>query len=575
MREEIALPEDKQKLFEAMFTAPVSTNELTETIFSEFEKIFEGEDSFVKGDFSTPEIEEDATEYRDKLQDAVLFRTEGMEQLRVGINSILIIDLPEEQTTPLPEPYFYWLDIENVIDIELTRVRAVRQQDGERTDNYKVEYIMFEEQEGIIAFFDEEHYFVFEQDDKGNYTLLRKEPHSFYKENGELISGLGQTPARFFWTNSLHSSNPYVKESPISKSLGELDYLLWYKTAQKCSDASSPFPIYSVMVGQCENRNEQGNVCVNGFIEYVHVQEGSEPIVEMRPCPACSGKKLVGAGTLVTYPAPDGEEQRIDLRNPVQVLYPEVDALDYIDKRIDTMEDDIFYSCTGWGGDSGQNNTQAKNRDQIHAGFESKITVLNRIKQNIEQAHHWALDGVYRLRYGTSYSGLTLNYGTKYYLKDEEAQREEYKVSKASGMPLYELQRQREELSHYQHRNNPLMLERDKIMMHLEPFPDLSIEQIVNLYNTAPMLVSTEELNLKLRLNELVKRFEREQMNIVGFGSLLEFSKKIEIIRETLLTYIQNESTRRKTAEPERFAGSETSGADSRRSGNNAGQPRR
>lgn len=575
VKNDIALPEDKHKLFEAMFTAPMSTTELSESIFSEFEKIFESEDVFIKPEFENPDLEQDAEEYRNALQDDLLFKTEGMEQMRTGINSVLIVDLPplDKQTGPKPEPYFYWLDIENVIDIELTRVRSVKT-GNERTDTYKVEYIIFEESDNEIAVFDEEYYRIYIKDENGN-LILKEEPqqHTIYDDAGKVVEGLGQCPARFYWTTSLHSSNPYVKASPISNSLGELKYLLWYKTAQKCSDAFGPFPIYSAMKGKCNYTNEQQSPCVSGYTEYVHNIEGEEPRIEKRKCPACNGKKLVGAGTVVNYPAPDGESHTLDLRNPVQVLYPQRDALDYIDERIDSMEDDIFYNCTGWGGDSGQNNSQAKNKDQIHAGFESKETILNQVQTNVESAHGWALDAIFRIRYGKAYKGLTLNYGTKHYLKDENIKLQEYSEKKKAGMPHYELQKDREELSYYQHRNNPDMRERDRILMHLEPYPDQSIEQLILLKEKVPMAVDDEKFLLKLNFNEVIKRFEREQMNVVTFGSLLEFDKKIEIIKDTLKTYLQDEFTRAKTIEAERNAGNTAFGATQRNPGNDTGQP--
>ena len=38
--------------------------------------------------------------------------------LKTEINSILVCDLPSEQKGDKPEPYFYWVRIEDVIDFE-------------------------------------------------------------------------------------------------------------------------------------------------------------------------------------------------------------------------------------------------------------------------------------------------------------------------------------------------------------------------------------------------------------------------------------------------------------------------
>ena len=50
-------------------------------------------------------------------------------------------------------------------------------------------------------------------------------------------------------------------------------------------------------------------------------------------------------------------------------------------------------------------------------------------------------------------------------------------------------------------------------------------------------LASAEQLMLKLDFSDFVKRFERENMNIVEFGENIAYDTKIGIIRERLMEY--------------------------------------
>jgi hypothetical protein len=50
-------------------------------------------------------------------------------------------------------------------------------------------------------------------------------------------------------------------------------------------------------------------------------------------------------------------------------------------------------------------------------------------------------------------------------------------------------------------------------------------------------LASKEELMLKLNFSDFIRRFERENMNIIEFGSAQAYDRKIQTIREKLMQY--------------------------------------
>jgi hypothetical protein len=64
----------------------------------------------------------------------------------------------------------------------------------------------------------------------------------------------------------------------------------------------------------------------------------------------------------------------------------------------------------------------------------------------------------------------------------------------------------------------------------------LTAKEVTDLH--AAGVVSDEDLKLKLNFTNLIKRFERENLNIVEFGTALNYADKIKRIKDTLTTYI-------------------------------------
>jgi hypothetical protein len=114
--------------------------------------------------------------------------------MQVSPNSILIIDLPVEQTSLRPEPYFYWLEIENVIDYS-------------SPDGNQIDWIIFKQPDNKIAVFDDTYIRVYQLNEKNEISSLIS----------EAVHALGYCPARFFWSTQLNETNKDLKKNPITK----------------------------------------------------------------------------------------------------------------------------------------------------------------------------------------------------------------------------------------------------------------------------------------------------------------------------------------------------------------------
>jgi hypothetical protein len=522
--------EENYERFLQLYRPPIFTNELTESIFSEFEKVFEAENAYEKINFTDNELELDFNEYRKRKGDFHFWETQGFETFKNSIDNMVVIDLPKidtaltEQTATdtRPEPYYYILDIDNIIDVLNVKVKSVDNETGEVVYFFKTEYLIFRSLGDLAYVIDDERYRWYTQKD-GNYT-----------QQGEAVHNLGYCPARSFWTTPLNSKTTFLKRSPITNSISEMDWLLFFSIARKYLELYAPFPLYAVYKGVC-NYKEEGKSkgkCVDGYLLY---EGGATDIANRKKCPRCSNKFKVGPGNIIELRMPKDKEDPDVMANPMKVIPAEVESLTYMKEALKEKRDEIFANCVGFDGTP--QNEQAKNTLQIQSSFESRTSVLLKIKRNFEIIHSFTLNTIARLRYGDSYIGLTIDYGDEFFVKDETTQTNELEVAKKNGAPSYELASRRQKIWETMYRNNPEMIERLNILHNLEPYPDNSLQEVVDIRKGSADLISTKDLVIKLNFNSFIDRFEREQTSIGQFGSALMFDKKISLIKAELSKY--------------------------------------
>ena len=511
------LPHDKYKTFLAMFRWPVKTNEIAAVCFDKLSRIFDGRNPVFSYQFTDTELADDWDDYRQtKLNEPSVWSTKGWEFFKTDINSVLICDLPEQQTSERPEPYFYWLPIGSVITYKADRDTGV------------MEYIVFHQHDHRIAVIDGASYRVFKETKDGHVgELISEHPHD-----------LGYCPARFFWNEPMSLEDPDVKASPLTKELDSLDWFLFFHLSKRQLDMAGAYPIMSGYEQACDYSNaENGDYCDGGFLrnrEGYYQYDASGMLLR---CPKCGDKRIVGPGSFVEIPIPDGKEQP-DLRNPVQMLTVDRQSLDYNVEEERRLRTDIITAVVGQNEEITQR--EALNEQQIMANFESQTTVLNRVKRGFEEAQKWVDETCCRLRYGDDFILASINYGTKFYLATTAQLRDEYKSAKEAGASETELDAMQRQIIETEYHNDPTAMRRMMILFELEPLHHLTTNEATNLYKEG--LIDAEALRLKINFPEWVRRFERENMNVLEFGSALSYDKKISQIKQTLLSYAANQN---------------------------------
>jgi hypothetical protein len=543
---ESLIPKDKFQTFLSLFRFPVKTVELAEEIYTAIEKLFDGRDPVFRYEFTNPELSEDWKEYRHKnLGGQRFWKTRAYEAMKTAINSIMVVDLPPEQSGPAPEPYYYLLDIASVLEYEIDK-------DGGIT------WLAFRQgtaDDWKIAVFDDESYRVYQSKD-GATDLgqeLANNPH-----------GLGYVPAKWFWDQPITYREPERKKAPVTSQLDNLDKYLFTAISKQHLDLYAAYPIYWGFAQDCDYREDSGFYCDGGFLRdeanlYAVSRGGT-----LAKCPACSEKRLTGAGSFIEVPPPGPHNDGANLRDPVGKVGADRPSLDYNTEEVARQRLAIYRQVVGFGGDP--INDQAINEKQVMASFEGRAQRLREIAKNFEIAQKWADETAARLRYGALFTGASISYGTEFYLYSADEVILMYQEAKAAGLDDVVLDMLQEQFWATKYRNNPEAKQRADILLNLEPFRHLSKQEVREMY--AADQIEYEDFFLKQNFSSLIMRFERENTDVLSFGSLLDFDAKIDAIRETILTYVtQNESD----SEPDAGDGREPGDREPEPAGNTAG----
>ena len=207
------LAEDKFKRLVSLIRTPIQTVELLESIYSRLYKIFFSQDAYFNYRFTDDSLEDDWDEYRE----AKFWPTMGFQAMQTAIDSVWIVDLPSEQFTEFPQPSNKLIDIKDVIAI--------------KNDEYNnCIYVIFRYGH-LVYVYDDTSFRVFDADGDKLKELIAEAPHD-----------LGYTPARMMWSEKLKACNLINKEAPVTKELGDLDWLLWHLTSKRYLDLGAAYP---------------------------------------------------------------------------------------------------------------------------------------------------------------------------------------------------------------------------------------------------------------------------------------------------------------------------------------------
>ena len=501
------LTRDKYNRFVQLLRLPVVSLEITQDIYQEYARIFDGQNPFFNYEFSNPDFATDFKSYLNKgLNDKNFFKTIGFEQLKYSINSILVVDMPEDGGNP----YYYFIDISSVVDVK-------------SDESGNIQYLIFQIDKETVAVYDSESYRVYKVDG----TKIIGEP---IVDNSH---DLGYCPASYFWDKNMKGSNTIEKKSPVTDVLGRLDKYLIEDTFKEYADLYGTFPIITAFEELC---NFEG--CNNGFImeDYTVTVNGVDEIQSRQvKCKACAESEEIGPGTIFEIPAPQTKDDPI-LSNPVEIIAPDTKSLEYVKQKLVEYAEVIREVTIGTRGRVLDNT--AVNETQVFGSFESRQNILLQVASSFEKIHKFANDTVARLMYGDAFLSSTVFYGDHFFLKSVEQLMAEYEQAKKNGEPDEEIDQIYRQILVTKYKGNDDRIERAWILYNLNPEPHKTVAECTQLVTLGAM--DQNDFVIKSRFNNFIAKFEREQSNVLDFGRDLDFDKKIDAINDVLKTYINN-----------------------------------
>lgn len=511
------LPENKFETFKRLIGEPVPTLTLSETIFDELAKIFESSNPSRKLSFASGEDSAKTEQLNKYFNLDKFFKDDVYNTLKLAPNSFLVVDLLPEQVQGKPAPTPYFVHIESVIDASVNR-------DG------STNYIIFRVDSTTIVAIDDQAYYVYEKMD-GQEAYEIKEG---YPDNHNLRDALDRpyTPAFLIYPNFLNATDNIAVNSPLTKALGSMEWLLFWAVSKRFLDLYAPFPIYVSYEEDC-TYSSGGATCQEGFL--VYNSEDLEEPTKVTPCPKCSKQRMFGAGTDVTVPAPQSKEDPV-LLEAVKVIDASKDSISYVTEEKTRLEQEIYYGILGKTSEPLEAFSQSVS--QLELSTESRKAVLLAMKEIFEQVHGKVLYTMARLMFGGDFVDCYVNYGDNYFLTTPEQETKNYQLLKNAGAPEGMLHSSLERIISTTYKTSPHTALLNQIYLEVEPYQTLSIENVKTLYMSK--LIPRKKALAKIHFTDFIEEFESENKALVKTIELggQDKDKVVKTIKEQLAKYV-------------------------------------
>lgn len=513
------LPADKVETFDRLLRFPLPTNDVTAAVFDSLSAIFRGKNPVLSYRFHDGRDLEDWEWYRNVvLHGGSAWSGRVWDMWKCHPNAVIVVDLPADggdPSDPFPQPYFFLVPTSRLISWKTG------------PDHTRMEWVMFRDDRDTVTVVDDRAWRRYRADGNGALGRLIEE-----KEHGLTI-----TPARFIWSEPLSVTVPDVKGSPLSKELSALDWYVFSDVSKRGLDLSSSYPIYWGYREDCDYSDAEGRHCERGHLVNADGTVALTPIGTPMACPLCSQHRTTGPGSFVGVPAP--EEGAPDMRDPVGLLSVDRSSLDYNVEDLSRQRQRIIDSCVGVDGSGGIISEASLADKQVDATYEDRTAVLNRVKRGFEQCERDVEEWMCMMRYGTSFMGADISYGTEFFAYNPDTLRKRYQEAKDSGASAAELDALRRQIIQSEYRNDPAQIERMEILSNVEPYRDLGLNQVLNLWEKG--VVDDVTMELKSGFADYIARFERENDAITEFAVALPLRERVAIITKKLYDYAEEQ----------------------------------
>lgn len=492
---------------------PLPVVQICDSILNDYYKVFEGKNKYfnVEGDRDIPRLKQ----WIQDNKPSKWIENEARQVFKNKPSSFVVIDRKDDGT-----PYLINVDANRLVDAEII------DNDG------RCGYIVFihsqtaiegkpEQIRTLYSVYDEQSYFVYSKDtDSDAFVKVKAFKH-----------GIGYCPAKTFIKTPSNTKNPFKRRVTFSSALSKLEDWTLFDIFRNFVDHYAPFPVTESPKNKCAN-----DQCKDGKVTTEVLDQGVEGGFReiWSDCPVCEGAQKgqhIFPGTHIGIKInPDDKNNG---QGVFRMIFPDVDKLKYTPEKLDKLELETRFKCVGVNDLS----NEAFNELQVKGSFATMESVLLRTKSELDDLYKFVVETVGKLMYKNVTLQVESNYGTEFYLVSEEDLQERYKEAKSIGLPLEEQLNIYKQLVETKYKGNTTKLDRNLMLLDLDPFPMNSIEECFKLKSES--VIDDFDLSLKVNFLKFISKFENENVPITQFGLALEYWQRIEMIKETLETYNQ------------------------------------
>lgn len=356
--------------------------------------------------------------------------------------------------------------------------------------------------------------------------------------NNEIYHGVGYAPTVQVSIRSKDAINSNVRTSPIHEIIPLLDRYLSKDADHFMTEKKHANPILALMGVKCQYKETiEGSTysCDGGTL----LQPGGQEKV----CPRCDGYGATvpkSHGEIIVLPQLDKSGKAFDPSMVGTYIYPPVEVLKYQEESLENLRQRILFVGTGI---KYLEKKVIKTATEITVNLKPLEDKISNTLDLIEYVEIFITNviGDYfnRIMLNGGYSGCEISYGRILNVKDENTIVTEIEAAKKSGAPLGYIKSLQNSLVKAKFRNSPLKLERNTILIDLEPLPSFTIQEVLTMDGT---LISDAKRRLKINFLDYIERFEEENGKITNFKKELPIKDRIELIRQQIIKYDEEES---------------------------------
>ena len=492
---------------------PLPVVQMSDSILNDVFKVFEGKNRYFNTEAGR-NIEGLET-WIDQFAPEKWIEDHARKVFKNKPNSFVVVDVDQRGI-----PYLVYIDSSRIVDAKF------KDKEG------SLEYIAFihsqkkhETKADVIttlySVYDDSTFYVYSKDsDSDEFIEVSSNAHN-----------VGYCPARSFISQQTNEKNPFKKRVVFSPALSRFEDWSLFDIFQNYSDHYVPFPVTEAPVRKCVNPECKGGKIETEVID--DVKTGASHLVYSE-CGACGGGdhgEHIYPGTHIGIKV-QADKNANDGSGVFRMIFPDTANMKHIPEKLQNLEKEIRFNSVGLNTIT---NSEAVNEMQMKGSFNSMESVLLRFKSELDHLYSFVVKTAGRLIYGNIEIRVEANFGTEFYLLSEEEIQKRFETAKKIGLPSEEQLNIYKQLIQTKYKGNTEKMNRELMLLDLDPFPMFSIDECIKLKNES--VLDDFQLSLKVNFLKFISKFESENILITQFGLVLPYWTRIELIEKSLYLY--------------------------------------